>query len=742
MTALIGEPVTRVDGRAKVTGAAKYTAEISLPGLRHAVVVGSEIPAGQVTRIDAAEALAEPGVLNVLTHEDMPKIANQPVLMLSLAGTIAHGQSFFPMQDSTIHYAGQPVAIVVGQTLDAATRGAELVRINYEESPESITVIDQGRDQSYIPEKILAGLAPGQMSRGDIAKGLAEAELTVEGTFTFAANHHNPIEMSASVASWEGDQLTLWDATHGPTATQISVADLLGIPVSRIRVITHFVGGSFGSKAMIWAHPTLAAMTAKIINRPVKLALTREQMFTGCGLREDNEQTITLGATAEGRLTAIRHHKLSITSAYDDWAEPALGSSGELYACENFDAAYHLIKGNTMTPTFMRGPGEAAGMAVLECAMDELAEKAGLDPIELRLRNHTDTDPNSGRPYSSKGLKECYQRGAELFGWAGRDPRPRSQRDGDWLIGTGMASALYPVYGLMNPQRARARLYADGTAVIQIAASDIGTGAATVLTQIGAEGLGLPLDRVRVEYGDTDLPFQAASVGSAGSTAGGNAVHVAATGLRRQLIEQAVADENSPLHGADPDTITATGGLMTGPGGAKESYGELLSRNFIPETDYLGSYHHKEPEDYALLNFGAQFAEVAVDAELGIVRVRRLAGVFAPGRVLNRKTARSQLMGGMLWGMSQALLEATHMDPRYGRWANPSLGDYLVPVNADAPEVMVETVEVEDRFINPLGIKGIGEIGMVGMAAAIANAVHHATGKRVRSFPITIESLL
>ncbi|WP_157249723.1 xanthine dehydrogenase family protein molybdopterin-binding subunit [Nonomuraea typhae] len=742
MTALIGEPVTRVDGRAKVTGAAKYTAEILLPGMRHAVIVGSEIPAGRVTGIDPTQALAEPGVQAVLTHEDLPKIANQPVLTLSLAGTIADGQSFFPMQDPVIHYAGQPVAIVVGETLDAATRGAELVRINYEKSEKTITVIDQGRDQAYIPERILAGLAPGQMSRGDVAQGLAQAELTVEGTFTFAANHHNPIEMSASVASWDGDQLTLWDATHGPTATQMTVAHLLGVPVSRIRVITHFVGGSFGAKAMIWAHPTLAAMVAKIVNRPVKLALTREQMFTSCGLREDNEQTITLGATAEGRLTAIRHHKLSITSAYDDWAEPALSGSGELYACDNFDAAYHLIKGNTMTPTFMRGPGEAAGLAVLECAMDELAEKAGLDPIELRLRNHTDVDPNSGKPYSSKGLKECYERGAELFGWARRDPRPRSQRDGDWLIGTGMATALYPVYPLMNPQRARARLYADGTAVIQIAAADIGTGSATILTQIGAEGLGLPLDLVRVEYGDTDLPFMAASVGSAGSTAGGNAVHVAATGLRDQLIAQAVADEGSPLHGADPATVTVSGGVMSARDGASESYGQMLSRAFVPETEYLGSYQHKVPEDYALLNFGAQFAEVAVDAELGIVRVRRLAGVFAPGRVLNRKTARSQLMGGMFWGMSQALLEATHMDPRYGRWANPSLGDYLVPVNADAPEVMVETVEVEDRVVNPLGIKGIGEIGMVGMAAAIANAVHHATGKRVRSFPITIESLL
>ncbi|MFI6317827.1 xanthine dehydrogenase family protein molybdopterin-binding subunit [Nonomuraea sp. NPDC050556] len=741
MTAsLIGAPVTRVDGRAKVTGAATYTAEITLPGMRHAVIVGSEIAAGRVVSVDDSQAMGEPGVLAVLTHEDLPEVANQPVLVLSLAGTFAHGQSFFPMQDPIVHYAGQPVAIVIGETLDAATRGAELVQVTYAESP-SLTTLDQGRDQAYIPERILAGLAPGQMGRGAVDAGLAQAEITVEGTFTFAANHHNPIEPSASVASWEGDQLTLWDATQGPTATQLTLAHLLGIPASRIRVITHFVGGSFGAKAMIWAHPTLAAMAARIVGRPVKLVLTREQMFSSCGLREDNEQTITLGAGADGRLTAIRHHKLSITSAYDDWAEPALGSSGEVYACDNFEAVYHLIKGNTMTPTFMRGPGETAGLAVLESAMDELAEKAGLDPIELRLRNHADVDPVSGRPWSSKGLKECYLRGAELFGWAGRDPRPGVRRDGDWLVGTGMATAVYPVYPVMNPQRARARFYADGTAVVQTAASDIGTGAATVLTQIAAEGLGLPLNRVRVEYGDTDLPFLTASVGSAGATAGGNAVHVAVSGLREQLIAQAVADEASPLHGADPAAVTVADGVMTGPNGA-ESYGQLLSRNYIPETEYLGTYHHAVDERYATHSFGAQFAEVAVDAALGVVRVRRMAGVFAPGRVLNERTARSQLMGGMLWGLSQALLEASHMDPRYGRWANASLGDYLLPVNADVPDVIVETVEVDDPVVNPLGIKGVGEIGMVGMAAAIANAVHHATGRRVRSFPITIESLL
>jgi xanthine dehydrogenase YagR molybdenum-binding subunit len=400
-----------------------------------------------------------------------------------------------------------------------------------------------------------------------------------------------------------------------------------------------------------------------------------------------------------------------------------------------------------MTPTFTRAPGEATGMFALECAVDELAHELGLDPLEFRLRNHADVDPLSGNPWSSKGLRECYQRGAERIGWHSRNPAPRATRDGHWLIGLGMATAVYPVPAFpgLQPQRALARLYADGTAVVQCGATEIGTGVTTAMTQVAADALGLPLDRVRFDLGDTELPNTSSAVGSAGAGLVSSAVHIASTSLRDQLVARAVGDAKSPLHGADPSVVDVHDGRMTlrDQPGVGESYGELLARNHLEEVNALGTWNPTGADTgYAQITFGAQFAEVAVDADLGLIRVRRMVGAFAPGRVLNAKTARSQLMGGMLWGLGQALLEGTRMDSRLGRWANASLGDYLVPVNADAPDVDVELIEVRDEIVNPLGVKGVGEIGQVGAAAAIANAVFHATGYRARELPIAVEHLL
>jgi xanthine dehydrogenase YagR molybdenum-binding subunit len=746
MSAAIGQPVDRVDGRAKVTGAGRYSAEIVLPNLAYAALVGAEVASGRISTIDTSDAETAQGVLAVLTHRDLPKVAAQPPLFPSLFGHAAPGETFFPMQDEVVHYAGQPVAIVVADTLERAQHAATLVGITYEEWP-STTTLDQGRDQAYEPERIFGGILPGRMERGDVDAGLAKAAVRVEQTYRFAANHHNPIETHATTAVWDDDQLTLYDSTMGITATRLTVAALLGLPPTKVRVITRFVGGAFGSKAMVWPHVTLAALAARQVGRPVKLSLTREQMFSSCGHREQQEHDIALGATRDGRLTALRHLKLSPTSHFDDWAEPSLGTDAQAYACPNYQGVYRLIRSNTMTPTFTRAPGDATGMFVLECAMDELAYELGLDPLELRLRNHADVDPVSGNPWSSKGLKECYQRGAERFGWQGRNPAPRSQREGHWLIGSGMATAGYPVPAFpgLQPQRALARLYADGSVLVQCGTQEFGTGVATAMTQVAADGLGVPLDRVRFELGDTELPNTSSAVGSAGAGMVSAAVHAAATALRDQLIGQAIADGKSPLHGADPGAVVVRDGRMllgdqpeTG-----ETYGELLQRSYLEEADALGTWNPTGADTgYATTTFGAQFAEVAVDADLGLVRVRRMVGAFAPGRVLNAKTARSQLMGGMLWGLSQALLEATRMDSRQGRWANRSLGDYLVPVNADAPDVDVELVEVRDEVVNPLGVKGVGEIGQVGAGAAVANAVFHATGRRVRDLPITVEQLL
>jgi xanthine dehydrogenase YagR molybdenum-binding subunit len=740
---VIGQEISRVDGPAKVTGSARYSGEIPLPDLAYAQIVGAGVASGRITSIDTSQAEKAEGVAGILTHRNTPKVNHVP-LVPSLLGGPAPGETFFPMQDDVVHYAGQPVALVVAASLEQAQYAATLVQVSYAETP-SVTTIDQGRADAYEPEKIFGGVMPAQVHRGNVEAGLAAADLHIDASFGFAANHHNPIEALTTMAAWDGDQLTLYDSCQGIKAVQLTVAALLGLSPSKVRVLTRFVGGAFGAKAMVWPHVTLTALAAQHVRRPVRLTVSRGQMFTSCGQREEQEQHIWLGAASDGTLTAIRHHKISLTSPFDDWAEPAFGVASALYACPSFEGVHRLVHGNTMTPTFFRGPGEALGVFTLECAMDELASELGIDPMELRLRNLTDVDPNTGHPWSSYGLAECFERGARRFGWAGRNPQPRSERDGNWLIGTGMATAGYPVAFFMRTQRARAHLYADGTAIVQTASQEFGTGTSTVMTQVAADALGLDLPNVRFEFGDTDLPATGSPVGSNGAMMVSAAVHNAATAVRDQLIALAVSDSQSPLHGADPAKIMVASGQLTlaGDPGTAETYGALMQRHRMNDAEAIGSWD-PPPLDtpYGLLTFGAQFAKVAVDADLGIIRVRHMVGAFAPGRILNPKTARSQLMGGMLWGMSQALLEGTHMDTRLGRWANASLGDYLVPVNADAPDVDVELIEVDDHVAGPLGVKGVGEIGQIGSAAAIANAVYHATGYRVRELPIAVEHLL
>jgi xanthine dehydrogenase YagR molybdenum-binding subunit len=743
MTNAIGKPVDRADGREKVTGGARYAGEIALPNLAHAAFVGATIPNGRVADVDASQALAADGVIGVLTHDDMPKIAADPHLLPSLVGGPAPGESFFPMQDDIVHYAGQPVAIVVADTHERAQFAASLVGVDYHRAA-SITTIDEGRDKAYEPKMLFGGLMPARDERGDVDAGLADADVRIDVAFRMAANHHNPMEGPATTAVWDGDRVTIYDSAMGVRATQLTVAQLLGLPLSNIRVIAHFVGGSFGSKAMVWPHVTLTAMTARHVGRPVRLVLTRPQMFTATGHREEQEQRLTLGATRDGRLTAIRHEKLSITSPFDEWAEPATGVSSQLYACEDYEGVHRLIRGNTMTPTFTRGPGEALGVSVLETAMDELAHELGIDPVELRIHDHPPVDAR-GNPWSSDGLEECLRRGAQRFGWDRRVAAPRSQRDGDWLIGHGMAAAGYPIALFMPEQHARARMYGDGGVVVETGTAEFGTGVGTMMTQVGADALGVPLDTVSFRNGDSDLPNTSSPVGSAGATMVSSAVHNAATALRDQLVAIAVADEDSPLQGADPAAVDVLDGRMTlrDRFDSGETYIELLARNRMTVAEADGSWR-PPPLDTprGLLTFGAQFAEVAVDPGLGLVRVRRMVGAFAPGRVLNPKLARSQLMGGMLWGLGQALLEGNHMDTRHGRWAASNLAEYLVPVNADAPDIDIELIEVKDEGINPLGVKGVGEIGQVGVAGAIANAVFNATGRRVREFPIAPELVM
>jgi xanthine dehydrogenase YagR molybdenum-binding subunit len=741
MTAVIGTPVNRVDGREKVTGAARYTAEISLPQVSYAALVGATVPSGRVTGIDTSAAQDAVGVLGILTHENLPRIAAPPKLVPSLAGQPAPGASFFPMQDDTVHYRGQPVAVVVADTPERAQYAASLVRVQY--APQnSVTTIDEGRSQAYDAQTLFGGLLPGRMEFGDVDTALAGAAARVDATFRFAANHHNSLEPSATTAIWHEDHLTIWDSTMGVRASQLTVAQLLGLPLSHVRVISNYVGGAFGGKAMVWPHVTLAAMAARHVGRPVKLVLTRPQTYHSHGHREEQEQTVTLGADAGGRLVAIRHDKLSVTSPFDDWAEPATTTTSQMYGCPNFSGVHRLIRGNTLTPTFTRAPGESAALFALESAMDELAYAMDIDPLELRLRNHSATDAR-GNPWSSDGLVECLRLGAEQFGWGSRRHTPRSTVDHGLLVGTGLAVAAYPIAFLMPVQHARARMYSDGSVVVQTSAQEFGVGVATAMAQVAADALGVPLSGVRFEYGDSEFPNTTSAVGSSGAGMISAAVHDATLALRQQLIQMAVADDKSPLHGADPSSVRVEQGRMSGSGGAGEAYAELLQRNRQVDVEALGSWT-PPPMDtpHGLLTFGAQFAEVVVDPDFGLIRVRRMLGVFAPGRVLNPKLARSQLMGGMLWGLGQALLEGARMEAGWGRWTTNNLGEYLVPVNLDAPDIQVEFVEVHDEVVNPLGVKGVGEIGQVGAAAAIANAVFHATGRRIRELPMSPELVM
>ncbi|RDI64941.1 xanthine dehydrogenase family protein molybdopterin-binding subunit [Nocardia pseudobrasiliensis] len=739
---LVGQGFDRIDGRAKVTGAARYTAEVALPALAHAVIVGARTGAGSVRSIDTRAALAA-GAVAVFTHENMPKVARVPTFP-SAYGRAAPGQTFFPMQDNTIHYFGQPIAVVVADTFEVAQHAAELIEADYDHAP-AVVRLDDGRAEKYVPDSVFCGLIPATQSRGDFAAAERTAAHTFDATYHFAANHHNPIECSATAAVWDGDTVTVYDATQGITASQLTIAAYLDISPANVRVIANFVGGGFGGKAMIWPHVTLAPIIARELGRAVKVVLTREQMFYGTGLREEQEQRITLACDDDGTLTGMRHHKLSVTSHFDDWAELSLDIAGKAYGIPNWDGQYQLIRGNTMTPTFMRGPGEASGMVALECAVDELAEQIGMDPVRLRLRNHATVDPESGDPWTSDGYAECLRTAAERFGWSRRDRAAGPVRDGNWLLGWGMGTAGYPHYLPGQPQRAHARLLADGMLVVQAGTQDFGTGVATTMAQVAGDVLSLPFDHVRIDIGDTRYPNIAAAVGSTGAGILSAAVHTACSDLLAQLISLAIGDPESPLHRRAPEDIEPLGGALrvrTDPAVA-DDFAEILARNALTDLEAIGSWQPPAPDiPYGKISFGAQFAEVAVDPDLGLIRVRRMVGAFAPGRVLNAKLARSQVLGGLNWGMSQALMEATLCDPRDGRWANSSLLEYPLPVQADAPEVDISFIEVNDPVVNPLGVKGLGELGMVGAAAAIVNAVHHATGRRIREIPIRIEHLI
>ena len=731
---LVGAGIDRVDGKKKVTGGATYAAEVQVAHVAHAVIVGSTVGRGRITAIETRAAEAAPGVLAVVTHHNAPRFPGVAEKQ-NPNDRVVQG-----LQDDIVLYHDQPIAVVVADTLERAQHAAALVTAEYDAAP-AVADVEADLAAAFIAE---TARGPAQSTRGDVAAGLAAAKTRIDATYTTPVETHNPMEPHATIAVWHGaDHLTLYDSTQAIFNVRRRLAAMLGLAPENVRVINHFVGGGFGSKGAPWSHVLLAAIAAKVSGRAVKLAITRPQMQSLVGHRPKTVQKIELGADARGQLTAIRHDVVSETSRYDQFIESATGVTRMLYACPNLATVQRLVRLDVPTPTFTRAPGESTGTFALESALDELAYAAGIDPLELRRKNHADRDPDTGKPWSSKSLLECYRRAAEAIDWSRRPAQVRTIRDGRWRIGLGVATTTRPSSQL--PASARARMLPDGRAIVAAGTQDIGTGTYTIMTQIAGDALALPLGDVRFELGDTALPEAPPSVGSFTAASTGPAVHNACVALRQKLIEQAVRDPGSPLHGLGPDAIDADGGALVARADRKrrDRYAAIVTRSGLPEISVeLHTQASPDRDAYSVHGFGAVFARVRVDEDLGEVRLDRLVGAFAAGRILNPKTARSQLIGGMVWGIGQALHEHSVRDARTARMVTRDLADYHVPVHADVPDLEIILVPEDDPHVNELGAKGLGELSTPGVAAAIANAVYHATGIRVRDLPITPDKLL
>lgn len=725
--AAVGAPLSRVDGRLKVTGKALYAAEHDVEGAVHAVLVDASVGRGRITSLDTRAAEAQPGVLRVISHRNAPELPYRD----NPGSNNPPGRRLRVFQDDRVHFHGQPVAVVVATTLEAAQHGASLVKVRYDAEQPSTDLTGAQPDE------------PTRYARGDADTAWHSAAVRLDLTYRTARNHQNPMEPHATIARWDGDRLTVWDKTQWVVGTQTELAAVFGLPLDAVRVISPFVGGGFGSGLRCWPHTVAAALAARETKRPVKLVLSRRQMYFGTGFRPSYAYRLRLGSDRRGRLSAAVHEMDAETSSYETFTEAVMQAGQMLYSMPHVRQAYRTVPLDVNTPLWMRGPGFATASFVIESAMDELAHELGVDPIELRRRNEPNEDESSGLPFSTRRLRECYTVGAREFGWARRRHKPRSTRDGDWLIGMGMAAGVYDTARM--PARARARLNADGTAVIEAAASDMGPGTYTSQTQVAADALGLTMRAVTFRLGDSRYPQTPPHGGSMTMASVGSATLDACDRVRRQAIELAVRDEESPLYGARAEDVVVRGGRLhvQGDPARGETYQRLLTRNDRPHLEADGSFAPPSgPERHSFYAYNATFAEVAVDATLGLVRVRRMLGVYDAGRIISPKLAESQALGGIVGGIGTALLEHTVTDHRDGRIVNADLADYLVPVNADVPDLKAIYLNGEDREADPLGVKGLGEVVHVGVAPAIVNAVFNATGRRVRELPITAEALL
>jgi xanthine dehydrogenase YagR molybdenum-binding subunit len=732
----IGQPLSRRDGVLKVTGRARYAADNHPPGMLYAVLAVSSIARGRVASLEIAAAKAHPGVVEVMTPANKPALAQDPdeksnpfMFRLDL------------LQNDRVRYANQPIAVVIAKTLEAATEGVTLLSPRYDTEPARV---DLDSNESFVPPGVGVG-NPAVAHHGDVEAGLAKAAKRIEATYETAPQYHNAMEPHAIVAAWDGDTLSIDTPSQGLAMAQGRLAGLFGISPEKIHIRSPFLGGGFGSKGLISGPQVLGVMAARMAGKPVKLVLRREQMYGPVGHRAPTRQTLRMGTDTDGRLTALDHQTKTASSTFDDFFEPASDISHTLYASPAISTSHEAVRLDTGTPLFMRAPGEATGSIALESAIDEMALACAMDPLAFRLKNYAEVEPMSGRPFSSKALRDCYAQGAARFGWERRPLAPRQMRDSNGLlVGWGVGTATFPA--LMFQAEAKAVLRQDGSGVMEIGAHDMGQGAWTALAQIAADGLGLDIDQVDFRSGTSDLPDAGIAGGSAHTATAGMAIHNAGADVVARLADLATNDNRSPLYGAGNAGVIARDGRLfrRDDESRSEGYGDILGRAGLASIEGRGksAADPSAQTTYAMFAHGAVFAEVKVDPDLGQMRVSRVVGAFAAGRIINPRMVRSQLCGGMIWGVSFALHEQAVMDPRSGRPMNPNLAEYHVPVNADVPSIEAILVEERDPHVNALGIKGVGEIGITGTAGAIANAVWHATGVRVRHFPITLDRLI
>jgi xanthine dehydrogenase YagR molybdenum-binding subunit len=729
----IGTPMSRVDGRAKVTGTAKYAAEFNVEDLAHSYVITSTIARGRVARIDATAALKIPGVVHVLTHLNRPHVADKDE---AYKDDVApdDGSPYRPLYDDKIGFSGQPIALVVADEWEIARYAASFVRVEYQ---EIVPVTDLARERGAA-----VALTDKTSSRGNVDAAFSTAPARHDAEYVIPVEHHNPMELFATTAVVERDgKLTVYDKTQGVQNVQRYLCSIFGLQPDDLRVVSPFVGGAFGSGLRPQFNAPLAVLAALVLQRSVRLVLTRRQMYA-LGYRPGSIEHVALGAATDGALEALTHDAIAMSSRHESFFRNDTGWGSLLYKCANARSSHKLVKLDVPSPCDMRGPGAATGVYGLECAMDELAVALRLDPLELRYRNYSDRDQDEDVPYTSKKLSECYRQGAAAFRWDKRDPRPRSMRDGKELIGLGMATGVWEA--LQVKMGARIVLSANGHAEIACATSDIGTGSYTIMTQVAADMLGLPPENITVRLGDSSLPFSPVEGGSWTAASVSHAIAKAAGEVRKELFALARKLPNSPLSGAKIDEVTLVDGKIVDKRDASRSVliADAMRQGAVDRIEKEAVNTFEDDDAHARNTHSAVFAEVRVDEQLGVIRVTRIVNAVAAGRILNPKTAGSQIMGGVVWGIGMALHEETLLDHRFGRFVNADMAEYHVPVNADVHGIEVIFVDEPDDIVNPLGIKGVGEIGIVGTAAAIANAIYHATGKRVRELPITLDKLM